>query len=654
MPQSSPSATSRLADSVSPRLWIQRLAVYESVNPLALLREVAFTCGLNIITGEDKNGTGFGGHSVGKTSLCRVLRYGLGEGRFATKQQEEAVRREFPDGWMALELVIDGEPWAVARPFDRMAGKGRAARAESAEFLFSPDFSDNEYLAYQNALASLPPSGLGISWGELLPWLTRDQECSFGSITAWRSSQSESDSPSPQPKDASRIIRSVLGILRQREVETTERVQQLKKDLKSAQEQVEQVKHMPELECGIVARRLYISLGLPRPPKSVTPMEVEMAVGSRQNELDNQIMTLEQTLEDLAEELARFTVMLEEHQLQYDVLSGKVPPKQQAVQDSKPGDRNQRYHILKNQKHCSYTFKPLNSCHFYNEHLRLLELRLNNPTPQDFRNQAEYKRHLAELLELEAAAEEQKGIIDGLSKDIEAIRGDIKEVKLQLNPLYRKKELQEQMLKDFKTYYKVASSPENNPELSEAQRNHEELQMELDEADTQLKKIYQQKDDIHNAIEELYSSLAKRAFGSIANGKISCKDTLLFSLSGTGLQEKTAVKALSIILADITAMLSAVNSLTTHPGFLLHDGLRTFELADPLFYKLLMTIADKTNELGGPDGAPFQYIATTVSKLEESLLSFVKEELSEDNLFWKRRLAANFQQGDLIGFEEGN
>lgn len=644
------SATPRQSGLTSPRLWIQRLAVYESVNPLVLLREITFTRGLNIITGEDKNETGFGGHSVGKTSLCRVLRYGLGEARFATKQQEEAVRREFPHGWMTLELFIDGEPWAVARPFDRMAGKGRAARTESAESLFSSDFSDNEYLAYQNALAALPPPGLGISWGELLPWLTRDQECSFGSLTAWRSPQSESDSPSPQPKDASRIIRSVLGILRQGEAETAERAQQLKKDLKSAHDHVEQVKQTPELECGIVANRLYVSLGLPPPDRSLTPIEAEMAVGSKREELDVQIKAQEQAVESLMEELTGFNGMLENHQNRHDVLLGKVAPKQQVVQDNKPGDRSQRYHALKNQKQCNYTLRPLNSCQAYQDHLRLLELRLSKPTAQDFQNQVEYERHRAELWELEIAVKEHLEIIGYLAKDIETIKVELKKARLQLVHLCSKKELLEQMLEDFKTYHTKASASEANPELSEARRDQEKLQMEHEEADTRLKEIYQQKNATHKALEGLYSSLAKQAFGPIAAGKVYCKEKLLFSLSGTGLQEKTAIKALSIIVADITAMLSAAEGLSAHPGFLLHDGLRTFELAELLFYKLLAVIADKTLELGGSDEAPFQYIMTTVSNLKENLIPFVREELSEDNLFWTRRLRADFQQGDLFEF----
>lgn len=163
------SAQSTVYTGPLPRLWIRRLAVFEQIDSLPLLREVTFTRGLNIITGADRDGKGFGGHSVGKTSLCRVLRYGLGEGRFATKQQEEAVRQEFPDGWMALELFIDGEPWSVARPLNRMTGSNRAMRTESAEVLFSPEFSENEYLSYQKALSCLSPSATDISWGELLP-----------------------------------------------------------------------------------------------------------------------------------------------------------------------------------------------------------------------------------------------------------------------------------------------------------------------------------------------------------------------------------------------------------------------------------------------------------------------------------------------------
>lgn len=440
----------------------------------------------------------------------------------------------------------------------------------------------------------------------------------------------------------------MLGLLRQDEGETAECVQQLKKDLKSAQVRLDQVKQTPELECGIVANRLYANLGLPRPKHRITPLEAEMAVSSKREEMDGQIQEQENIVENLAEELARFTLMLENHQSQYDRLSGKIAPKQQVVQDSQLGDRNQRYQKLKNLKKCDYTLSPLASCPTYNNHMRTLELRLANPTEQDFQGQAEYQRHLAELKELEAAEKEQKGIVEQLTKDIADIKGELKVARLQLSPLHRKKEIREQLLGDFKTYYDEASTPEASPELSEAQRHQEKIQIALEEHDSRLKEIYQQKDASHKAIENFYTSLAKDAFGSVVDGKVSCKADLIFSLSGTGLQEKTAIKALSSIVADIMAMLSAAEGFSAHPGFLLHDGVRAFELADQLFYKFFNVLAHKTGAPDGSDMPPFQYITTTVSQLEKSLLPFVRAELSDDNLFWKRRLCANFRQGDLL------
>ncbi len=71
--------------------------------------------GLNVIWSPDGGDAADGviGHGSGKTMFCRLLRYCLGEARFADEDQRDRIAQAFPDGAVGAEVVLDGEAWAV-------------------------------------------------------------------------------------------------------------------------------------------------------------------------------------------------------------------------------------------------------------------------------------------------------------------------------------------------------------------------------------------------------------------------------------------------------------------------------------------------------------------------------------------------------------
>ena len=75
----------------SPDVWIHRIALLSRIVPEpAYIREViTLRKGLNIIWAEEPESEDIGGdiagHSAGKTTLCRILRYILGEKTFSKK-----------------------------------------------------------------------------------------------------------------------------------------------------------------------------------------------------------------------------------------------------------------------------------------------------------------------------------------------------------------------------------------------------------------------------------------------------------------------------------------------------------------------------------------------------------------------------------------
>ena len=91
--------------------------------PGQVLREIALRPGPNIVWSPDPAETnmdavpvGVIGHGSGKTMFCRLLRYCLGEETFAPDGQRERIGNEFPEGYVGLDVVLDGVSWVIARP----------------------------------------------------------------------------------------------------------------------------------------------------------------------------------------------------------------------------------------------------------------------------------------------------------------------------------------------------------------------------------------------------------------------------------------------------------------------------------------------------------------------------------------------------------
>ena len=134
------------SDVGTPRLWIKRVAIFESPeskeNPI---RNIIFHRGLNIVWGvelSDDAGTNgaqpvtFSGHSVGKTLLCRLIRYCLGESNFGNPGAMSRARHTLPQGRVGMELSVEGQHWAVLRSI-KSPGDARAARNISVERLLA-------------------------------------------------------------------------------------------------------------------------------------------------------------------------------------------------------------------------------------------------------------------------------------------------------------------------------------------------------------------------------------------------------------------------------------------------------------------------------------------------------------------------------------
>src|ERR1700682_6537111 len=122
----------RVDGRTRPLVWVKKLVLYKSIDPMGEIRQISFTTGLNIIQGEsNQSDEAFqSGHGVGKTTVCRLIRYCLGERSFGQKHVVEEVEHCFPTGHVGAVVEVDGTEWTVLRS---LSGRVRSSAHEGSD-----------------------------------------------------------------------------------------------------------------------------------------------------------------------------------------------------------------------------------------------------------------------------------------------------------------------------------------------------------------------------------------------------------------------------------------------------------------------------------------------------------------------------------------
>jgi hypothetical protein len=257
---------------IEPDVWVSRIVILERITPApVVIRNISLSRGLNIIWAEeaevDNPEPNITGHSAGKTTFCRLLRYVLGERTFGSKVAMELIREAFPDGQIAAELHVLGRKWAVRRPF----GSGRSFIMEDAtieELLGSKGqpVSQDSFLAETGLeglldrleTGQIVQTGEPIQWSHILAWCTRDQEARFQNIHDWRSSRSGADKLSFRfPKAGPLfVMRAVLGLFLPDELKVEEQFAELQKEKDRLSKEIEDKRQEPQFRVNLYEYQL--------------------------------------------------------------------------------------------------------------------------------------------------------------------------------------------------------------------------------------------------------------------------------------------------------------------------------------------------------------------------------------------------------------
>jgi hypothetical protein len=268
-------------DRAAPTIWVKRLLILRELKPGAahIIRNVELRRGLNVVwappgeTGENQGlfTSGVAGHTAGKTTFCRLLRYALGERTFASESTRARIRERLPSAWLVAEVMIEMRSWIVARPF--AVGPHPFSIPDASVEAATEGGDRVDYQVFLDAVGAAMPDRLPatqfptrdehIRWEHILPWVARDQEARFADLLEWRHSTSQSETPALTIEERQFLIRSVLGAITDLEREEQQRNVRLVAAKKQAAHRQPLLAHQARVDHARVERLLGISMPSP-------------------------------------------------------------------------------------------------------------------------------------------------------------------------------------------------------------------------------------------------------------------------------------------------------------------------------------------------------------------------------------------------------
>lgn len=617
-------------DGDGPRLWIRRLAIWDEPGGMKI-RDITFRTGLNVIwspDGADSLPSGFPidtiGHGSGKTLLCRLIRYCLGEDRYAPDDQRERVSGAFPDGYVGAEVMLDDVCWAIFRPLGvrrrnyAIAGGNldEIASGEQAATGLEPFLNAVEENILTADLASLisgQRSGLR-SWPIALAWLSRDQECRFSDVLDWRSSASDSESPArgmTQTEKLDALRAFIIAITPQEqtkragvakldeqrrglEQEIGHRLWEIEKaqtqlavalavDVKSLAAGPLVVEHLRNAARDRLATAMQLPVGQPGTGLEATRQEHESAKADWER-LDRERIRIDATIPASEKMLSQ--------------LQGELPrisfSKSEAESPICPICEVQIDRVLAEGCGVSHKLPDLQACRqrweqrkkdFEEEHDKLARLRSERVSTQQ--QLAIAKQSMDRLAASLASMEKARDARETSWYSAQRLVDDVE----------RLAELVGTQEGAWKLVREMAHQLETERGLVGAFRDHQA--------------------SVFGRLSSKFDPIVRRLVGPGAKGRVALTGNGIEPNINMGGDRRTAaIDSLKVLAFDLAALCLSIEGATRVPAFLIHDSPREADLGLSIYHRLFKIMLDIDAFSGIPK---FQYIITTTTRPPDDL-----------------------------------
>jgi len=639
-----------------------------------VIRDIKLYRGLNIIVGSPSrdpalvdNPMVMAGHSVGKTTFCRLLRYCLGEGHFSTGNGEQRLRVSLPYSWVGAELEIDTAPWAVLRPLGVLKAPSSAQYGASIEEMAAKAEKGDGYSEFRQVLNELLPSHvhhpeITYKWEQLLAWLARDQECRLRKFEVWRDSDSGSDSLGfRKPKEYSiHLVRGMLDL----QVPEESKWSHTLSELTSQQAKLKEQQHRAALNADYcyrdASKRLAEFIGnFPDTRTDSTPRldGPIMQAENHKNKLHDQIESLKKQLEEIDKNLfkeQRDVANALERKKQIDALRTATPPASLAktAKPKKKYEKKKEELAELNAKvnagsECELVDQmPLKKCTHLSNYMKDLEDAervASLPAEQKKRALAEINSQRREIIQkIIKQQTDAKAALQEASRQVDFYTTERQNTLKKLSALEGELERLARAFQEFQYAERLNAGSIRDTQIRRNKEELEQIDSEILRAKDQLDFYRVQSTQKDLDLQNFFDEIVRRVLKANYSGSVTVSaDGFTPQIRQGNAIAGAAVESLSFVLMDITSMLAPSKGIGQHPGFLVHDSPREADLDIGPYHSLLTELAAITAESGGEEHAPFQYIVTTTTEPPKNLEAYVKLSLAaypEDRMLFKERL----------------
>lgn len=614
-----------------PSFWIQRVCVLRELteSPDAVVRNVELRRGLNIVWAPSTEGTktklfknGIAGHTAGKTTFCRLLRYLLGENTFANEGTRRRIRESFDQAWVVGEVFVEKDLWTVARPL----GLGPRSRSFCVQGSLAQAFDTSRRLDYEKFTDALARGSLGslsalqfpateeaIEWEHLLPWLSRDQECRFADAFEWRNTASDSETPDLIAENRQFLVRSVLGLVSDEERAELRENARLVSARERAIRRAPILMHQAEIDHARVCSDLEADLA--PPSTDLFGAQVRDKIAERRDALKAAFDLL--ASQDHRNELREF---LEAAAGRASAARDKLTAATETLereskrleQLSKPGD-SLLAALPPPQDYCGV---PLSLAREQN-----CPLAFSRPVDlEDLRGErsAEEARQILEA-RVEAhkadvrARQEACAIAD--SELIDARRAFLSESTRYIEERGRlvRREVQLQQTETLSVNARNSLN-EAAAIATDSKRLVEEIKLSHEKQEN----LRRQRRDALGSLSRTFDYVLRAVLGDEFVGRLdSSGRSLKLAVEHHGDRDSAAISTTKLLAFDLAALTEGIQGRGAFPRFLIHDGPREADLASDIYDRLFLYCRELERCF---DAHPsFQYIVTTTTRPPEEV-----------------------------------
>lgn len=617
-----------------PAFWIAEVQILEELSPGAIIRKIDFKKGLNIVWSEGGRPDGpeeerGRGHGAGKTALCRLIRYLLGESHFGNRFTRDRIADNLSlrRAYVAARIFIGETEWSVLRPL-YVGGKHFAIKDVDIDTAIrtSPDgritheaFID---ILQEAVLQRLPLRFFGggenapIQWGHLIQPFTRDQEAHLSSLHRWRATESGAEPLGMSDSDRAFLMRCILGIANPAEGEKLRKRSLLQEENKNSENTITIYRQ--------VARDAVKTLQDSDPEFSmpITPEDdflINRLIARVRAEAENKIAQAEEKIAALRipETVDAITALqsrlgyakggIGEREEHLTMLTTRLDSFK-SLKNPTPEDEAQlsthlQTYLRKGNKYCSVPIDQAYECPVY-WRLGIGET-LKAASSETFK-QSKVQQFEREIRSLEEGLKSPRAEIARMDREQTSLQTMLQKANARKPALDRKireiREIPTDKERVARNLLDALTTVEKSRKSIKANNDT------IEKLEVELEALRKQSTDVQWRVSAIFNALLQSIAGRHFSGELKfTKIDINASISRFNEIESEAHKALKAIAYDLTGLLATFHGIGHHPGFLMQDSPRESDLEPSIYQPYFHAI----HNLAATYPNTFQCIVTT-------------------------------------------